>query len=197
MRSPAADHPSPLQVQAAQFTRKTSRRADSASRPKASGARAAGVTHQRRMRANIRAGSSPRQRAISMNSRTCTRLSPASIFHTNEFERFSRAASWRCVNPAAFRASTMAAIRARWRALRRCFKPLPPKWRRQNNHDSCLPPFWSHLGMCAASSFRAPSPDRAHRIPLSRAIAFTRSGSPVRSHRAFQLGNRRTGPCET
>lgn len=152
---------------------------------------------QRRTRANICTGSSPRQRAISMNSRTSTRLSPASIFHTSEFERFRRVASCRCVNPADFRASTIAAIRARCRALRKCFKPLPPKWRPQHNHDSSVPPFWSHPGMCAAPSFRAPSPDMTHRIPLSEAIASTRSRFPARSHRAFQLGNRRTGPCAT
>lgn len=69
----------------------------------------------------------PRTREISMNSRTLSCRSPASSFHTNEFDRFSFAANCRCVRPAACRASTMTAMSARCLALRRCFNVLFPQ----------------------------------------------------------------------
>jgi hypothetical protein len=79
----------------------------------------------RRSRSN---GSAPTARAISMNSSTSTRRSPASIFQTKELDRFNLAVSCRCVMPAACRASTIAATSARCLPLRSCFKDPLPKW---------------------------------------------------------------------
>jgi tRNA(Met) C34 N-acetyltransferase TmcA len=75
-------------------------------------------------------GSTLRQLAISMNSSTSTRRSPASIFQTNESLRLSFAANSRCVRSAASRASTIAAMTAR------CLKLLSRKERLQNRGDS-------------------------------------------------------------
>jgi hypothetical protein len=72
-------------------------------------------------------GLMPSTRAISMNSSTSIRRSPASSFQTNESDLFNLSANCRWFRRAAFRAATITEISTRCFALRRCVK-VPPNW---------------------------------------------------------------------
>jgi hypothetical protein len=76
--------------------------------------------------ANSCRGSASITRAISMNSMTSTRRSPASMRPTKEFGRFRRAAKSRWVRPARSRVDTRRPIRALWPLLRKVFRRVVP-----------------------------------------------------------------------
>lgn len=91
-------------------------------------------------------GSHPIALAISMNSMTSTRRSPASIRPTKEFGRRMRAARSRWVIPAFARAATSASINLRCPRVRSVFRstavlamtPCSGKWSAIDKRAVCL-----------------------------------------------------------